>query len=69
MKPLQRILRAGRHLLLYALLALYLSPFFFVLINSFKSRRDIVSNPFAFPEVWSLQTINAFRGWALYLLL
>jgi raffinose/stachyose/melibiose transport system permease protein len=62
MKPLQRILRAGRHLLLYALLALYLSPFFFVLINSFKSRRDIVSNPFAFPEVWSLQNfINAFQ--------
>ena len=62
MKPLQRILRAGRHLLLYALLALYLSPFFFVLINSFKSRRDIVSNPFAFPEVWSLQNfIHAFQ--------
>ncbi|NMB01249.1 MAG: carbohydrate ABC transporter permease [Firmicutes bacterium] len=62
MKPLQRILRFIKSIVLYALLAAYLSPFFFILINSFKSRRDIISNPFALPELWSLQNfINAFN--------
>lgn len=62
MKPIQRILRVAKSIFLYALLAIYLSPFAFVLVNSFKSRRDIISNPFGLPEVWSLQNfVNAFQ--------
>lgn len=62
MQPLQRFLRILKSMSLYALLAIYLSPFFFVLINSFKSRREIISNPFNFPDVWSLSNfINAFQ--------
>lgn len=62
MKTLQRILNLVKSILLYALLVIYLSPFFFVLVNSFKSRRDIISNPFGLPETWSLTNfINAFQ--------
>ncbi len=62
MKPLKRILRILKSISLYALLLLYLSPFFFVLINSFKSRRQIISNPFGFPAVWSLDNFfTAFQ--------
>lgn len=62
MKPLQRILRILKSVSLYALLFIYLSPFFFVLINSFKGRREIISNPFCFPAVWSLDNfVTAFR--------
>ncbi|NLL48774.1 MAG: carbohydrate ABC transporter permease [Firmicutes bacterium] len=62
MQPLQRFLRILKSMSLYALLAIYLSPFFFVLINSFKSRREIISNPFNFPDVWSLSNFtNAFQ--------
>lgn len=62
MQSLQRFLRILKSMSLYALLAIYLSPFFFVLINSFKSRREIISNPFNFPDVWSLSNfINAFQ--------
>ncbi|NMB01536.1 MAG: carbohydrate ABC transporter permease [Firmicutes bacterium] len=62
MKPLKRILRILKSIILYGLLLIYLSPFFFVLINSFKSRREIISNPFGFPAVWSLDNfITAFK--------
>ncbi|HHT69454.1 MAG TPA: carbohydrate ABC transporter permease [Firmicutes bacterium] len=59
---MQRTLKILKSISLYALLVIYLSPFFFVLINSFKSRREIISNPFNFPDVWSLNNfINAFQ--------
>ena len=62
MKPLKRILRILKSIILYGLLLIYLSPFFFVLINSFKSRREIISNPFGFPAVWSLDNfVTAFK--------
>ncbi|NLJ75096.1 MAG: carbohydrate ABC transporter permease [Firmicutes bacterium] len=62
MKPLKRILRILKTISLYALLLIYLSPFFFVLINSFKSRREIISNPFGLPDVWSLDNfVTAFQ--------
>ncbi|NMB20913.1 MAG: carbohydrate ABC transporter permease [Firmicutes bacterium] len=62
MRPLQRTLKILKSTSLYALLAIYLSPFFFVLINSFKSRREIISNPLNVPEIWSLDNfINAFH--------
>jgi len=62
MRTLQRTLKILKSISLYALLVIYLSPFFFVLINSFKSRREIISNPFNFPDVWSLNNfINAFQ--------
>ncbi|HAN95452.1 MAG: carbohydrate ABC transporter permease [Limnochordia bacterium] len=58
MKALRRALSFLRHLLLYGLFAVYLSPFFLVLINSFKSRREILSNPFGLPPAWSLQNFT-----------
>lgn len=62
MRPLQRTLKILKSTSLYALLAIYLSPFFFVLINSFKSRREIISNPLNLPDIWSLDNfINAFH--------
>ena len=62
MRTLQRTLKILKSISLYALLVIYLSPFFFVLINSFKSRREIISNPYNFPDVWSLNNfINAFQ--------
>lgn len=62
MKPLKRILRILKTISLYALLLIYLSPFFFVLINSFKSKREIISNPFGLPDVWSLDNfVTAFQ--------
>ena len=62
MKPLHRALNILRSIFLYSLLAIYLSPFFFVLINSFKNRRAIISSPFSLPNVWSLDNfVNAFQ--------
>ena len=58
MKALRRALSFLRHLLLHGLFAVYLSPFFLVLINSFKSRREILSNPFGLPPAWSLQNFT-----------
>ncbi|NLM41179.1 MAG: carbohydrate ABC transporter permease [Firmicutes bacterium] len=62
MKALRRFASLVRHVALYALFLVYLSPFFLVLLNSFKSRREIISNPFGFPPEWSLQNfITAFQ--------
>jgi raffinose/stachyose/melibiose transport system permease protein len=62
MKALRRAWGILRHAALYALLVIYLSPFFLVLINSFKSRREIISNPFGLPPAWSLNNfITAFQ--------
>lgn len=62
MKALKRILSIVRTVCLYALLAVYISPFAFVAINSFKNRREILSNPFGLPQIWSLDNfVNAFN--------
>ena len=62
MKALRRAWGILRHAALYGLLVIYLSPFFFVLINSFKTRREIISNPFGLPPAWSLSNfITAFQ--------
>lgn len=62
MKFLGRWLRILRNIGLYILVVLYLSPFFFILVNAFKSRRDIISNPFALPSMWSVGNfITAFQ--------
>ncbi|NLM39190.1 MAG: carbohydrate ABC transporter permease [Firmicutes bacterium] len=62
MKALKRIGSILKTVCLYALLAVYLSPFAFVAVNAFKSRREILSNPFGLPQVWSLSNfINAFN--------
>jgi len=61
-KALKRIGSILKTVCLYALLAVYLSPFAFVAVNAFKSRREILSNPFGLPQVWSLSNfINAFN--------
>lgn len=62
MKLGQRIINFLRHVVLYLLVALYLAPFVIVFVNSFKQRRDIVSNPFGFPESFELTNfVNAFH--------
>lgn len=62
MTPLHRVLNVLRSVFLYALLAVYLAPFFFVLINSFKNRRAIISSPFNPPDIWSLDNfVKAFQ--------
>lgn len=44
------------------LFALYFFPFILVLINSFKERLDIVSNPLALPTTWSFANyIEAYQ--------
>ncbi|HPZ55318.1 MAG: carbohydrate ABC transporter permease [Bacillota bacterium] len=51
-----------RHLVLYGLFLLFLAPFLLVLTNSFKSRREILSNPFGLPSTWSLSNfVTAYR--------
>jgi raffinose/stachyose/melibiose transport system permease protein len=66
MKALRRILGLLRHAILYLLFLMYLSPFFLVLINSFKSRREILSNPFGLPPSWSLDNFyTAFQRMGL----
>lgn len=62
MKLLRRTLNIIKSISLYALLLIYLSPFFFVLINSFKGRRDIIADPFGLPDIWSFDNfVNAFQ--------
>lgn len=41
----KRLKNAGKLTLASALLAMYMTPFFMVLINSFKLKRDIITNP------------------------
>ena len=36
---------ASRYILLTVLLLIYIFPFLLVLINSFKSKRDVIKNP------------------------
>jgi raffinose/stachyose/melibiose transport system permease protein len=37
------------------LFILYIFPFFLIIINSFKTRQEIVLNPLTFPKSWSLE--------------
>lgn len=46
-------------LLIIALI--YLSPFYFVVVNSFKPFGEIVENAASFPEVWNFQ--NYIKAW------
>ena len=61
-KALRCIMSVLRHLVLYGLFLLFLAPFLLVLTNSFKSRREILSNPFGLPSTWSLSNfVTAYR--------
>ncbi len=47
---------------LYILLLIYLFPFYLVFINSFKSRKEIISNPLGFISKMNLSNfVNAFK--------
>src|SRR5690606_11493543 len=62
-KALRCIMSVLRHLVLYGLFLLFLAPFLLVLTNSFKSRREILSNPFGLPSTWSLSNfVTAYRS-------
>lgn len=44
-----------KYLLIYALLALFLVPFFLMVINSFKTTQQFVESPFSLPKDFSLK--------------
>ena len=41
----KKFLHNSQYILLSVLLVIYIFPFFLVLINSFKSKRDVIKNP------------------------
>ena len=49
--------QAALHLALAALALYTLFPLYFLLVNSFKSQREIVASPVAPPNGWSLDYI------------
>ncbi len=51
----KKVLRVGGGLLLLLGALLYLSPFYLVVVNSFKNRAQINLNPLGFPESWSFE--------------
>ena len=47
MKNKKLIANIIKYIVISGLLLLYIVPFVFVLINSFKARKDVISNPLA----------------------
>lgn len=58
-KKRKNILPFLRQLLLYLLLAIYLFPFYLVVINAFKDRRAIISNPLGLVRPVKLTNFSA----------
>jgi raffinose/stachyose/melibiose transport system permease protein len=66
-----RILNGVKFLVLSVILVLYLFPFFLVLINSFKERKEILSNPLGLPPalnlsnyIYAFTKMNYIRGFS-----
>jgi raffinose/stachyose/melibiose transport system permease protein len=58
----KNILGYFKYGLLYILLLIYLCPFYLVVINSFKNRTEIISNPLGFISKMDFSNfVNAFR--------
>lgn len=48
--------------LLFLIMLLFISPFFIILMNSFKKNKEITSNPFALPQSFSFDNyVTAFQ--------
>ncbi|MVX62455.1 carbohydrate ABC transporter permease [Clostridium chromiireducens] len=52
MKNKKLIANIIKYIVISGLLLLYIVPFVFVLINSFKARKDVISNPLALPSTF-----------------
>jgi ABC-type sugar transport system, permease component len=62
MKNKKLIANIIKYIVISGLLLAYIVPFVFVLINSFKARKDIVSNPLALPNNFKFSNyIDAFE--------
>lgn len=62
MKNKKLIANVIKYIVISGLLLVYIVPFAFVLINSFKTRKDIVSNPLALPSTFKFSNyIDAFQ--------
>ena len=57
---MQRFISILGKILLFFLLILTLFPFYLLCINSFKSQKEIIKNPFAFADVW--QVTNFYKA-------
>ena len=51
-----------KYLVITVLLLVYIVPFIFVLINSFKARKDVIANPLSLPSTFKFSNyIDAFQ--------
>lgn len=57
MQTRHKLGKVATYAVLILLLVYTISPLFFLLVNSFKSNSEIVSNPVALPSEWSFQYI------------
>jgi raffinose/stachyose/melibiose transport system permease protein len=62
MKNKKLIANIIKYLVISGLLLVYIVPFIFVLINSFKARKDVIANPLALPSAFKFTNyIDAFE--------
>ena len=62
MKNKKLIANIIKYIVISGLLLLYIVPFVFVLINSFKARKDVISNPLALPSTFKFSNYaDAFQ--------
>lgn len=62
MKNKKLIANIIKYIVISGLLLVYIVPFVFVLINSFKSRKDVIANPLALPSTFKFSNyIDAFE--------
>jgi len=60
---LNNVLKPIKYFAIYALLLLFLSPFFMVLLNSFKTDAEFIANPLSLPAQFSLNNfVEAFQA-------
>ena len=50
MKERTGVLKFFKYVLIYLLLIVFLMPFYLMVINSFKTTQEFVSNPFSLPD-------------------
>ena len=62
MKKKKLIANIIKTIVICGLLVLYIVPFIFVVVNSFKERKDVTANPLALPASFSFDNyIEAFK--------
>lgn len=62
MKNKKLIANVIKYIIISGLLLVYIVPFVFVLINSFKARKDVIANPLALPSTFKFSNyVDAFE--------